>query len=92
MEEKQEMSFETAIARLEEIVRMLESGNAPLDKALAAFESLLKFPIIGIAVPKLRKPMLHILPCQLRLLQLCRRHAERQFFFLFFQLFKPLFC
>ena len=38
MEEKQEMSFETAIARLEEIVRMLESGNAPLDKALAAFE------------------------------------------------------
>ena len=38
MEEKQEMSFETAVARLEEIVRMLESGNAPLDKALAAFE------------------------------------------------------
>ena len=38
MEEKQDMSFETAIARLEEIVRMLESGNAPLDKALAAVE------------------------------------------------------
>lgn len=55
-------------------------------------QSLLKFPIIGIAVPELRKPMLHILPCQLRLLQLCRRHAERQFFFLFLQLFKPLFC
>lgn len=38
MEEKQEMTFETAIARLEEIVRMLESGNAPLDKSLAMFE------------------------------------------------------
>ncbi len=38
MEEKQEMSFETAIARLEEIVRMLEGGNTPLDKALTAFE------------------------------------------------------
>lgn len=38
MEEKQEMTFETAIARLEEIVRMLEGGNAPLDNALTAFE------------------------------------------------------
>lgn len=38
MEEKKEMTFETAIARLEEIVRMLESGNAPLDKSLAMFE------------------------------------------------------
>ena len=38
MEEKQEMTFETAIARLEEIVRILESGNAPLDKSLAMFE------------------------------------------------------
>ena len=38
MEEKQEMTFETAIARLAEIVRILESGNAPLDKSLAMFE------------------------------------------------------
>lgn len=46
MEEKQEMTFETAMARLEEIVRMLEGGSAPLDKSLAMFEegvSLVKF-------------------------------------------------
>lgn len=36
--EKEEMTFEVAIARLEEIVRLLESGNAPLDKSLAMFE------------------------------------------------------
>ncbi len=33
-----EMTFEAAIARLEEIVRALESGNAPLDKSLELFE------------------------------------------------------
>ena len=32
------MTFETAIARLEEIVRLLESGNAPLDVSLALYE------------------------------------------------------
>lgn len=31
-------TFEGALARLEEIVRMLESGNAPLDQSLAIFE------------------------------------------------------
>lgn len=31
-------TFEGALARLEEIVRMLESGNAPLDQSLAFFE------------------------------------------------------
>lgn len=44
--EKQEMTFESAMARLEEIVRMLEGGSAPLDKSLAMFEegvSLVKF-------------------------------------------------
>lgn len=35
---KEEMSFEAALARLEEIVHMLEAGNAPLDKSLALFE------------------------------------------------------
>ena len=35
---KKEMTFEVAIARLEEIVRMLESGSAPLDTSLALFE------------------------------------------------------
>ncbi len=41
-----EMTFETAIARLEEIVRMLEGGSAPLDQSLAMFEE-------GVALVKL---------------------------------------
>ena len=35
---KKEISFETAIERLEEIVNQLESGNFPLDKSLELFE------------------------------------------------------
>lgn len=38
MSENNEMNFELAIARLEQIVRSLESGNAPLDESLALFE------------------------------------------------------
>ena len=41
-----EITFEAAMARLEEIVRSLEVGNAPLDTSLALFEegvSLVKF-------------------------------------------------
>ena len=37
-EEKKALSFEEALARLEEIVRALESGNAPLDASLNMFE------------------------------------------------------
>ena len=40
------MTFESALARLEEIVRALESGSAPLDESLALFEEgvgLVKF-------------------------------------------------
>ena len=40
------LTFETAIARLEEIVRSLESGNTPLDISLSLFEegvSLVKY-------------------------------------------------
>ncbi len=33
-----EMNFENAIARLEQIVRALETGSAPLDDSLALFE------------------------------------------------------
>lgn len=33
-----DVTFEAALARLEEIVRALESGNAPLDSSLAMFE------------------------------------------------------
>ena len=47
MKEKLEnMTFEAAMARLEEIVRMLESGNAPLDTSLSLFEE-------GVALVKL---------------------------------------
>lgn len=35
---KSDMTFEQAAARLEEIVRLLEKGDAPLDKSLALFE------------------------------------------------------
>ncbi len=37
MSEKK-VTFETALARLEEIVGLLDSGNAPLDKSLELFE------------------------------------------------------
>lgn len=37
-EKIESMTFEAAMARLEEIVRMLESGNAPLDTSLTLFE------------------------------------------------------
>lgn len=40
------MTFEEAIARLEVIVRSLESGNAPLDESLTLYEegvALVKF-------------------------------------------------
>ena len=34
----EEMTFESALARLEAVVREIESGKAPLDKTLALFE------------------------------------------------------
>lgn len=36
--ENKEIKFEDAIARLEEIVRSMESGKAPLDESLKLFE------------------------------------------------------
>lgn len=38
MENGTEMTFESALARLETVVREIESGRAPLDKTLALFE------------------------------------------------------
>ena len=35
---KEKISFEQAAARLDEIVRSLEKGDAPLDRSLALFE------------------------------------------------------
>lgn len=46
MNDVSKYTFETALARLEEIVRALESGNADLDNSLEMFEegvSLVKF-------------------------------------------------
>ena len=57
------MSFETAIARLEEIVRMLESGNAHLDKALAAFEE-------GVSLVKLCNSRLDMAEQKVKILTL----------------------
>ena len=34
----EQMTFETAMKRLEEIVKALEGGDAPLDRSLALFE------------------------------------------------------
>lgn len=42
----EKMTFESALARLEEIVRQMEGGQAPLDKSLSLFEEgigLVKF-------------------------------------------------
>ena len=38
MENISELTFEQAVARIEEIVKLLERGDAPLDKSLALFE------------------------------------------------------
>lgn len=35
---KQELTFEEALAKLEELVRLLEEGKLPLAESLAAFE------------------------------------------------------
>ncbi len=40
--EKKELSFEEAIARLEELVTALENGKAPLDESLKLFEEGVK--------------------------------------------------
>jgi len=43
---EQKISFEESITRLEEVVKLLERGDAPLDSALALFEegtALIKF-------------------------------------------------
>ena len=38
MSNQQELNFESAIVRLEQIVRSLENGSVPLDDALSLFE------------------------------------------------------
>ncbi len=36
--DNKELTFEAALMRLEEIVKLLESGSAPLDESLGMFE------------------------------------------------------
>ena len=38
MENNEKMTFEQATARIDEIVKQLERGDAPLDESLALFE------------------------------------------------------
>lgn len=38
MEKENKISFEEAVLRLEQIVRQLETGNAPLDSSLELYE------------------------------------------------------
>jgi exodeoxyribonuclease VII small subunit len=38
METEKKLSFEQAAARIDEIVKLLEKGDAPLDKSLTLFE------------------------------------------------------
>ena len=42
MEKEKELTFEQAAARLDEIVSLLEKGDAQLDKSLALFEEGVK--------------------------------------------------
>ena len=56
-----EMNFENAIARLEQIVRSLENGSAPLDDALLLFEE-------GVRLVKLCNDKLTNAETQIKLL------------------------
>jgi len=42
MEERDDLTFEEAVARIDEIVASLERGDAQLDKSLALFEEGVK--------------------------------------------------
>ena len=57
----EKMSFEAAIARLEEIVRALENGNTPLDESLSLFEE-------GVSLVKLCNERLDGAEQQIRML------------------------
>lgn len=46
MANKEKLTFESAVARLDEIVKLLEKGNTPLDESLGLYEegvSLVRF-------------------------------------------------
>ncbi len=57
---KNTIKFETALARLEEIVSQLEQGNTPLDEAIQIFEEGMKLARecarqLNVAEKKLQK-------------------------------------
>ena len=58
---KEEKSFETALARLNEIVTALEDGSAPLDRSLALYEE-------GIALVRLCSEKLDAAEQQIKVL------------------------
>ena len=58
---KEEKTFETALARLNEIVAALESGTAPLDQSLALYEE-------GIALVRLCSEKLDAAEQQIKVL------------------------
>ena len=62
MSNKEEMTFEEAMAKLEEIVRKLEGGSAPLDQSLAMFEE-------GVALVKLCNSRLDAAEQKVKILQ-----------------------
>ncbi len=62
-EKLESMTFEAAIARLEEIVRALESGSAPLDESLTLFEE-------GVSLVKLCNARLDTAEQKVKLLSL----------------------
>jgi len=62
-EKMEGMTFEAAIARLEEIVRALESGSAPLDESLTLFEE-------GVSLVKLCNARLDTAEQKVKLLSL----------------------
>ena len=53
MPTKKEITFEAALERLEEIVEMLENGEAPLDESLTLFEEGVK--LVKMCNDKLEK-------------------------------------
>lgn len=61
-EKKKEVTFEEAMTRLEEIVRLMESGSAPLDRSLALFEE-------GVGLVKFCSEMLDCAEQKVKILQ-----------------------
>lgn len=71
MEETKEMTFEAALARLEEIVRALENGQTKLEDSLALYEE-------GIRLSRLCNDRLDGAEQKIKLLQITPAAAENE--------------